>query len=426
VELTYPSRDRIKLKESAEVFDKLLDHYALPATHSATASEVDEDEIRAEKWERDKEMALSRIQALSQISSDHDLSNHLEGAPTARDPSLKSVAQHPSTFSTLGVQELRQFYVLKCEAMQVKQCQTNLQSFLHSFAHACTDTRFNLVDMGIEATSLGYLLNKLSNKLVALTELNLMRNPLGDAGATHLSRFLLKNRTLTSINLESALIGPAGQVSLFTVLKSYNFRVETLNLGGPGGTALKNVCGELGALSASAALRSNSILKCLSLSQNLMTSAQVDVFSKGLSKNFQLTKLDLSNNVFGDQGTCSLAAALETLQLTHLNLSRTEMTDVGAYALAMALSTCRPPIHTLWLTGNRIAQRGTAALATVIQHKNTVLSTLKLDHNRLGPAAAQSLAEKSSFSTTVVKDKHGRQMDLVVYYPRVLTGKCFV
>ena len=427
-ELTFPTRQRITLTEGAQVLDLLVSHDAphspllAPVTSSTTSSEVDEDELREEKWKQDKEDALSRIQKLSRMSSDRELDGSL-AVPMAREPSLKTVARHPGTFSTLGSKEWKQFYALKCKAIKVQESQPNLQSFLHTVAHSCSDTCFNLVDVGVDPTALNFLLTELTNKVVTLTELNLARNPLGDQGATHISRFLLKNRTLTSLKLESALIGPAGQVSLFTVLKSYNFRIEKLNLGGLGGTPLKNVCGEVGALAASAALRANSTLTCLSLAQNCMARTQVEVLSKGLSKNFQLTKLDLSHNVFGDGGTCALASALETLQLKFLNLSRTEMSDVGACALAKALSSCRPPIHTVLLTGNNIAERGTAAFAAVIQHKNTVLSTLRLDHNKLGHAAAQSLAEKSVFATSVVKDKYGRQTDLVIYYPRALTGK---
>jgi Ran GTPase-activating protein (RanGAP) involved in mRNA processing and transport len=226
---------------------------------------------------------------------------------------------------------------------------------------------------------------------------------------------------LTVLNLESANIGANGQAALFTTLAKHNFRITTLLLGGSGATTMKNVLGEAGALAAGAAMHSNSTLATLSLADNRLTSAQLQVFSKGLRSNIQLTSLDLSNNVFGDEGVHLLAASLETLQLTYLNLARTEMTDAGACSLAQAVATGRPPIHTLCLSGNRVAAGGAAALTAVIARKNTVLNTLKLDHNNLGPVGMKNMLEKSIYTTTLVKDKHGRPVDVVVHYPRALT-----
>ena len=184
---------------------------------------------------------------------------------------------------------------------------------------------------------------------------------------------------------------------------------------------MKNVAGQAGAVAAGAAMHSHTTLATLNLADNRLSSTHVQAFSKGLKNNIQLTSLDLSNNVFGDEGVRLLASSFETLQLTYLNLARTEMTDAGACSLAATLNAGRPPIHTLCLSGNMVAAKGAAALAAVIAHKNTVLTTLKLDHNNLGPAGMKSMLEKSIFSTTLVKDKHGRPVDVVVYYPRALT-----
>lgn len=399
-----------------------------PVDHFEMAVEDDEETI----FKRLQDTALERISILANMDSPRSTSNlsatnlsqksaeHLSIKDRGREPVLKTVTAHPGTFSTLTVKEFKELFAIRCAAIKVEPCQGNLQSFLHSIAKGCSNTCFNLVDMGIEASSLNYLLKNLSDKVITLTELNLARNPLGDDGAHELGKFLLKNRTLKSLKLESALIGPAGQVNLFSVLQSHNFRIDKLDLGGSG-TPLKNVLGEAGALAASSALRHNTALSVLRLSDNRITPVQLEVMSKGLAKNIQLTKLDLSNNVFGDQGVCALAKALGTLQLNELNLARTEMSDRGACALAQALSSCRPPVHTLHLSGNQIAEEGAAAFASVLSHKNTVLSTLKLDHNRLGPCGAKYLAEKSGFSTEVVKDKYGRPVDLVVHYPRALT-----
>jgi len=294
---------------------------------------------------------------------------------------------------------------------------------MHTIAKSCSNRCFSLVDIGIESNALCYLLTQLSSKTsvaMTLTELNLTRNPLGDAGATELSRFLSKNRTLTNLQLEATQILAPGQVSLFNVLQTQNFCVTTLNLGGSC-TPFKNVCGEQGALAASAAIRSNTILSTLSLAGNRMSSRHLEIFSKGLAENLQLTNLDLSDNEFGDKGVCALSSALETLALTQLRLSRTRMGDDGAKALALALSSCRPPIATLHVSGNHIAREGAAAFASVMSLKNTVLSTLKLDHNRIGGEGMKAMVEKMMFHTTVIKDKYGRPMDAVVHYPRTLT-----
>jgi Ran GTPase-activating protein (RanGAP) involved in mRNA processing and transport len=94
---------------------------------------------------------------------------------------------------------------------------------------------------------------------------------------------------------------------------------------------------------------------------------------------------------------------------------------VGACALAQALSSCRPPIHTLYLSGNHIAEKGAEAFAKVLSAKNTVLSTLKLDSNKLGPQGAKSIAENSVWVNNAIKNKNGDIVDVLVLYPRSLT-----
>ena len=383
--------------------------------------------VTEEEWEQRKEKALARIRQISDLSVPLDAlipetANSSTVAEKPRNPALKTVKANSSTFGSMGWKEFKELYRIRCAVMAQKENQGNLQSFLHTIANGCSDACFNLVDMGLEHNCLNFLLKNLKT-VMTLTELNLARNPVGDEGATSLSEYLTNNSTLKVLKLESALIGPAGQARIFSVLQSHNYHLETLNLGGSGSysTPSKNVIGDAGALAGGMAMKVNTQLTCLSLADCRVSGQQLEVFGKGLAKNFILTKLDLSNNALGDGGMRVFATALETLRLTELNLARTEIRDSGAHALAQGLRSWNPPVHTLYLSGNHIAGDGANAFATVLSQNNTVLSSLKLDHNKLGPAGAKALAAKNVFTTSVINDKFDRPCDVLIHYPRGLT-----
>jgi hypothetical protein len=174
------------------------DHGPLQDAANPQDSWHDEDAALA----KSRSLALSRIAELSRMESprmpsrlgatslwylaskEQSSAKEKAASEAAREPSLKSAAAQPVKLSIISASELKEFYAIKCKALQVEQRQNNLQGFMHSIAKGCTNTYFNLVDMGIESTSLNFLLKNLTNKVISLTELNLARNPLRDAGAT--------------------------------------------------------------------------------------------------------------------------------------------------------------------------------------------------------------------------------------------------
>ena len=142
-------------------------------------------------------------------------------------------------------------------------------------------------------------------------------------------------------------------------------------------------------------LQTNTTLTVLDLSHNNLGAAGADALANALQTNTTLTRLDLSNNNLGAAGAALLANALQTnTTLTWLDLYDNNLHAAGAVVLANALKT-NVTLTVLDLAINNLDAEGAAALANALRI-NTTLSTLFLS--------------KSDFSQSVVKnlkDAHG-------------------
>jgi len=197
--------------------------------------------------------------------------------------------------------------------------------------------------------------------LGAITELNLVRNGVGDAGAASLASALEKNVTLQRLNLGGNDVGDAGAASLASALEK-NATLQTLELGGNG-------VGDAGAASLASALEKNATLQRLNLYGNGVGDAGAASLASALEKNATLRTLDLAINFVGDAGAASLASALEK----------------------------NATLQTLNLRGNDVGAAGAASLASALE-KNATLQRLdlRLDGNGVGDAGAASLARIAS------------------------------
>ena len=150
------------------------------------------------------------------------------------------------------------------------------------------------------------------------------------------------------------------------------------------------------------ALKTNTTLTCLYLSDNKVYDAEVAALGKALKTNTTLTELDLSANYLSAAGAAALAEALKTnTTLTKLNLSDNDLDAAGAAALAEALKA-NTTLTKLNLYNNDLDAAGAAALAEALK-ANTTLTKLNLSDNDLDAAGAAALAEALKANTTLTK-----------------------
>ncbi|XP_063077465.1 NLR family CARD domain-containing protein 3 [Engraulis encrasicolus] len=214
----------------------------------------------------------------------------------------------------------------------------------------------------------------LSAKDCHMQSLSLADNLVSSKGAKPLSRALLVNRTLTTLDLRGNTIGPKGAKSLAEALKM-NQALVSLNLQ-------HNHIKDDGARALAELLQTNRKLTSLNLQKNDITSEGVKRIAESLKKNQTLQDLNMSGNQLGDAGAGALAQALTVNHtLTSLRLQSSSVSDRGVTALTKALCSNHGLI-TLILRENSVGVEGAKAIAAALR-KNHTLQELDLTANLL-------------------------------------------
>ncbi|CAG5908108.1 unnamed protein product [Menidia menidia] len=229
----------------------------------------------------------------------------------------------------------------------------------------------------------------LSAKDCHIQKMSLADNAISSKGAKALSRALLVNRTLTSLNLRSNNIGSKGAKFLAEALKM-NQALMSINFQ-------SNVIEEEGAQAIAEVLQSNRKLVSLNLRKNAIGARGAQRIADSLKKNQTLTKLILCSNQLGDKGTIALAGAL-TLNhtLLSLQLQSNSISNRGMTALTKALRLNRGLVS-LNLRENSIGVEGAKNMAQALKENNS-LQDLDLTANLLHDEGVQAIANAIKFN----------------------------
>jgi Ran GTPase-activating protein (RanGAP) involved in mRNA processing and transport len=124
-----------------------------------------------------------------------------------------------------------------------------------------------------------------------------------------------------------------------------------------------------------------------------MGAACSPTFAQGFAANTTLQILDLSLNQLEDEGVVHFCKALETGGcLEQLNLSNNCISNRGASSMAQAIQKCQIMLQVLDLSYNKIGAKAATSLGQALS-ANSLLSTLQLDHNELGPLGGEGIAQ---------------------------------
>ncbi|XP_020779823.1 NLR family CARD domain-containing protein 3 [Boleophthalmus pectinirostris] len=223
----------------------------------------------------------------------------------------------------------------------------------------------------------------LSAKDCHIRKMSLADNSISKKGAKSLSRALMVNRTLTSLNLRSNHIGSKGVKLLAEALKM-NQSLVSVNLQ-------NNGIDEEGAQAAAEVLKCNRKLVSLNLRKNMIGADGVKKIAEALKTNRTLKKLVLCSNHLGDKGTVALAGALTTNHtLLCLQLQSNSISNKGMTALTEALRL-NHGLVTLNLRENSIGVEGAKDMAQAL-YKNSTLQELDLTANLLHDEGVQAIA----------------------------------
>ncbi|KJE97562.1 hypothetical protein CAOG_007399 [Capsaspora owczarzaki ATCC 30864] len=131
------------------------------------------------------------------------------------------------------------------------------------------------------------------------------------------------------------------------------------------------------------------------LDGNRIGNVEVQAIAEALKVNTTLTQLELSDNQIGHAGTKAIAEALKVnTTLTRLSLSGNQIGYAGAQAMALTTLTV------LSLGANQLGDSGALAIAEALK-ANKTLTALDLQLNQIGTSGAQAIAEALKVNTTV-------------------------
>uniref|UniRef100_A0AAQ5XYE7 NACHT domain-containing protein n=1 Tax=Amphiprion ocellaris TaxID=80972 RepID=A0AAQ5XYE7_AMPOC len=248
----------------------------------------------------------------------------------------------------------------------------------------------SITNKGAKALSRALLVNR------TLTSLNLRSNNIGSKGAKFLAEALKMNQVLISINFQNNAIEEEGAQALADVLQC-NRKLVSLNIR-------KNTIGAGGAKRIADALKINRTLTkliqveaavCLS---NSISNRGMTALTKALRLNRGLVSLNLRENSIGVEGAKNMAYALhENHSLQDLDLTANLLHDEGVQAIAGAIKFNRGLIS-LHLQWNFIKTKATKALAHALL-SNSTMQLLDLQENAIGNEGVICLAEALKTNT---------------------------
>ncbi|XP_034716338.1 NLR family CARD domain-containing protein 3 isoform X2 [Etheostoma cragini] len=223
----------------------------------------------------------------------------------------------------------------------------------------------------------------LSAKDCHIQKISLAENAISNKGSKALSRALLVNRTLTSLNLRNNNIGSKGAKFLAEALKM-NQVLVSINFQ-------NNSIEEEGAQALAEVLHCNRKLVSLNIRKNKIGAGGAKRIAEALKTNQTLTKLILCSNQLGDKGAIALAEALTVNHtLLSLQLQSNSISNRGMTALTKALRL-NHGLVSLNLRENSIGVEGAKNMAHAL-HENNSLQDLDLQWNFIKSSATKALA----------------------------------
>ncbi|XP_074519563.1 NLR family CARD domain-containing protein 3 [Halichoeres trimaculatus] len=245
----------------------------------------------------------------------------------------------------------------------------------------------NISGKGAKALSRALLVNR------TLTSLNLRNNNIGSKGAKSLAEALKMNQVLVSVNFQNNGIEEEGAQALAEVLQC-NRKLVSLNLQ-------KNKIGAGGARRIADALKTNQTLTKLILCSNQLGDKGTVALAEALTVNHTLLLLQLQSNSISNRGMTALTRALRSNRgLLSLNLRENSIGVEGARHMAHALLE-NQSLQDLDLTANLLHDEGVQAIAGAIKH-NQGLTSLHLQWNFIKSSATKALAH-ALLSNTVMQ-----------------------
>nr|XP_055062409.1 LOW QUALITY PROTEIN: NACHT, LRR and PYD domains-containing protein 12-like [Misgurnus anguillicaudatus] len=273
-----------------------------------------------------------------------------------------------------------------CELSE--KCCSSLTSVLTSKS-SCLRS-LNLSENKLGGSGVKLLSDGLKNPNCKLEKLVLYGCDVTDEGCAALASALKSNPShLRELNLSKNNLRDSGVKLICDVLKNPNCKLEKLKL------KCCDVTDE-GCAALASALRSNSHLRDLKLSDNNLSDSGVKLICDELKNpNCKLEKLKLCGCGVTDEGCAALASALisNPSHLRELNLSdNKQISDSGVKLISDVLKNPNCKLEKLKLLCCDVTDEGCAALASALR-SNSHLRDLDLTYNKLSDSGVKLICD---------------------------------
>eukprot|EP01099_Mayorella_cantabrigiensis_P005046 TRINITY_DN3942_c0_g1_i1.p1 TRINITY_DN3942_c0_g1~~TRINITY_DN3942_c0_g1_i1.p1 ORF type:complete len:495 (-),score=113.15 TRINITY_DN3942_c0_g1_i1:243-1697(-) len=220
----------------------------------------------------------------------------------------------------------------------------------------------------------------------SLTELNLSSNLISNTGLRALSQFLKESSSLQSLSLNSNSFSPEGAISLFESLQ-HNHSLISLSLA-------NNSLGTEASDSLAQTLSVNTSLTELWLSATQIGPDALGSLSSCLAPpTCSVVVLCLNDNPLNLSSLSALSSALKTnTSLQTLGLTNCSLTDECIITFCQGLES-NSHLSQLWIDRNRVSSNGLRTLCECLKHHNKTLSWLKLSQNPFDEEGFMTLSD---------------------------------
>eukprot|EP01107_Rhizomastix_libera_P016813 TRINITY_DN7259_c0_g1_i1.p1 TRINITY_DN7259_c0_g1~~TRINITY_DN7259_c0_g1_i1.p1 ORF type:complete len:735 (+),score=218.38 TRINITY_DN7259_c0_g1_i1:32-2206(+) len=270
-------------------------------------------------------------------------------------------------------------YHAKCNDLHLIPTAERLERFAALLRTSCAASVADVKETGFGVSATKILCDFLCSSERYHT-LVLASNSIGDEGAASVAKLIAANNTLVAIDLKGCEIGNKGNSAIFEAITNSR-TLTSIDLSGVAGSN-RNRMGIKSCSACSECVAQNPVFAVLRLRETGLDSGCMQCFiEKDSFLNCTLQEIDLSLNPIGREGVLALTEA--TLpHLTTLSLAQCDLLCEGACEVAETIRRNHfPCLTSLDMSDNKIASRGAAAIATVLEGNSPTLRALTLNGN---------------------------------------------
>ncbi|OMJ82144.1 hypothetical protein SteCoe_17218 [Stentor coeruleus] len=314
---------------------------------------------------------------------------------TSRLPSFRSNSASNKTIKEpVSVNQLKNIYKAKCDDMRIPVLPDQESRFITFCVNNFKNRHFHMKEAGLSLQS-AYVIGKVL-KTSNFAYVDLSKNSLGSEGIFVLLKEISDSQTIVHLNLSNNEIIPEGFDNIAKIL-SYHPSIVSIDFSSYEGLH-RNRLSSCGAMSICQVLNSNPLLQFLGLSGTGLSDG-IEFIAQGITENYNLFSLDLSNNALNGKMMECLTRAVVKTELKILNLSNNKIGDEGCEFISNMIlgayeAAC--PLVNLNISYNGISSKGAGKIFHSLR-----LNILIKDFNISGNQFSQGL---TMFFTTFLSD----------------------